>query len=109
MMTRTINTTSIKMPTTRTPLELSRSSKGKRICSNMLDGRLQDTSDGDDLAYQEGHRFADEMPLGRRHGGKGRHGHPDRLNGPGHQHKVLAPRFVNYSYASRFRLAFAPT
>ncbi|SPO27654.1 related to SMP2 protein, involved in plasmid maintenance, respiration and cell proliferation [Ustilago trichophora] len=49
------------------------------------------TSDGEDLAYQEGHRFADEMPLGRRHGGKGRHGHSDRLNGPNHQHKVSLP------------------
>lgn len=49
------------------------------------------TADGEDLAFQEGHRFADEMPLGRRHGGKGRHGHPERLNGPGHQHKVSLP------------------
>ncbi|TKY84535.1 hypothetical protein EX895_006437 [Sporisorium graminicola] len=49
------------------------------------------TPDGEDLAYREGHRFADEMPLGRRHGGNGRHGHPDRLNGPGHQHKVSLP------------------
>ncbi|PWY98213.1 LNS2-domain-containing protein [Testicularia cyperi] len=49
------------------------------------------TADGEDLAYQEGHRFADEMPLGKRHGGKGRHGHPERLNGPGHQHKVSLP------------------
>lgn len=49
------------------------------------------TPDGEDLAYQEGHRFADEMPLGRRHGGKGRNGHPDRINGPGHQHKVSLP------------------
>ncbi|EST09485.1 LNS2, Lipin/Ned1/Smp2 [Kalmanozyma brasiliensis GHG001] len=49
------------------------------------------TQDGEDLAYQEGHRFADEMPLGRRHGGKGRNGHPDRINGPGHQHKVSLP------------------
>lgn len=31
------------------------------------------TPDGEDLAYREGHRFADEMPLGRRHGGNGRH------------------------------------
>ncbi|CBQ73864.1 related to SMP2 protein, involved in plasmid maintenance, respiration and cell proliferation [Sporisorium reilianum SRZ2] len=49
------------------------------------------TPDGEDLAYREGHRFADEMPLGRRHGGNGRHGHSDRLNGPGHQHKVSLP------------------
>ncbi|GAC93845.1 nuclear elongation and deformation protein [Pseudozyma hubeiensis SY62] len=49
------------------------------------------TQDGEDLAYQEGHRFADEMPLSRRHGGKGRHGHPDLLNGSGHQHKVSLP------------------
>lgn len=49
------------------------------------------TADGEDLAYQEGNRFADEMPLGRRHGGKGRHGHPDRLNGAGHHHKVSLP------------------
>lgn len=49
------------------------------------------TPDGEDLAYQEGHRFADELPLGRSHGGKGRNGHPDRLNGPGHQHKVSLP------------------
>lgn len=49
------------------------------------------TPDGEDLAYQEGHRFADEMPLSRRHGGKGRNGHPDLLNGPGHRHKVSLP------------------
>ncbi|EPQ30036.1 uncharacterized protein PFL1_02154 [Pseudozyma flocculosa PF-1] len=49
------------------------------------------TADGEDLAFQEGNRLADEMPLGRRHGGNGRHGHSDKLNGPGHKHKVSLP------------------
>ena len=49
------------------------------------------TADGEELAFQEGNRLADEMPLSKRHGGHGRHGHPERLNGPGHNHKVSLP------------------
>ncbi|CCF51385.1 uncharacterized protein UHO2_04207 [Ustilago hordei] len=65
---------------------------GKQDLQYMLDmDGYKMTSDGEVLAYQEGHRFADEMPLARRHGGKGRHGHSDRLNAPGHQHKVSLP------------------
>ncbi|SYW74949.1 related to SMP2 protein, involved in plasmid maintenance, respiration and cell proliferation [Ustilago bromivora] len=65
---------------------------GKQDLQYMLDmDGYKMTSDGEVLAYQEVHRFADEMPLGRRHGGKGRHGHSDRLNAPGHQHKVSLP------------------
>lgn len=33
------------------------------------------TTDGEDLAFAEGHRLADELPLSRRHGGHERHAH----------------------------------
>lgn len=45
------------------------------------------TADGEDLAFAEGNRFSDELPLSKRHGGSGRNGHSEVLNRP-HQHTV---------------------
>ncbi|KDN51985.1 LNS2-domain-containing protein [Tilletiaria anomala UBC 951] len=50
------------------------------------------TADGEDLAFAEGQRLANELPLSRRHGGKGRHGHSERLDKP-HRH----PRYLSGS------------
>ena len=38
------------------------------------------TADGESRAFAEGQRFSNELPLSRRHGGKGRHGHSERLD-----------------------------
>lgn len=43
------------------------------------------TSTDEDYAYAEGARFANELPLSRRHGGDGKHGHSEKLNRP-HEH-----------------------
>ncbi len=43
------------------------------------------TADGENLAFAEGQRFSNELPLSRRHGGKGRQGHSERLDKP-HRH-----------------------
>ena len=43
------------------------------------------TADGEDLAFAEGQRLANELPLSRRHGGRGRQGHSERLDKP-HRH-----------------------
>ncbi|CAO1625784.1 unnamed protein product [Jaminaea pallidilutea] len=43
------------------------------------------TADGEDLAFAEGHRLADEMPLSRRHGGNELHGHIGELLDQAHR------------------------
>ncbi|UZJ55128.1 hypothetical protein CBS101457_004448 [Exobasidium rhododendri] len=43
------------------------------------------TSDGEELAFAEGNRFSDELPLSRRHGGLGQQGHREVLSKP-HEH-----------------------
>lgn len=43
------------------------------------------TADGEDLAFAEGNRFSDELPLSRRHGGNGSQGHHEILNDSHHQ------------------------
>ncbi|PWN90511.1 LNS2-domain-containing protein [Acaromyces ingoldii] len=44
------------------------------------------TADGEDLAFAEGNRFSDELPLSRRHGGNGSNGHHEILNDGHHHH-----------------------
>ncbi|PWN21545.1 LNS2-domain-containing protein [Microstroma glucosiphilum] len=48
------------------------------------------TTDGEDLAFAEGHRLADELPLSRRHGGHERHPHIGEYLDTAHRREGIA-------------------
>lgn len=53
------------------------------------------TADGEDLAFAEGHRLADEMPLSRRHGGKEFHPHIGELLDQAHRRERMAEHIAS--------------